>query len=174
MIFLLETTGFPNAVKSTLLSRISGARPKIADYPFTTLEPNLGIVHYREYDSFVVADIPGLIEGAHEGKGLGLQFLRHIERTRVIAFIIQSTEAQPETCYNTLYNELASFSTSLVSKPAVILISKTDLETPDPDRFVFPEGIEVVAFSAVTGENLPRVVDVLYRLLRKVTENESA
>jgi len=166
--------GFPNAGKSTLLSRISKARPKIADYPFTTLEPHLGIVHYREFDSFVVADIPGLIEGSHTGKGLGLQFLRHIERTRVLAFLIESGEEDPEIAFRTLYHELESFSPVLINKPFVILISKTDLREPDLENVKFPQGVEIIPFSSATGANLATVVDALYRLLQTVPEDEPA
>jgi GTP-binding protein len=166
--------GFPNAGKSTLLSRISKAHPKIADYPFTTLEPNLGIVYYRDYDSFVVADIPGLIEGSHEGKGLGLQFLRHIERTRVLAFLIESTEEDPAACFKTLHHELAAFSRVLVEKPFLILISKADLTEPVIDTSEFPQNTRIIIFSSATGMNLTEVVDALYHLLQTVSQDESA
>ncbi len=164
--------GFPNSGKSTLLARISKAKPKIADYPFTTLEPNLGIVHYREYQSFVVADIPGLIEGSHKGKGLGLQFLRHIERTRVLAFLIESIDETPDLSFKTLHHELASFSKKLTEKPFIILISKTDLNKPDLSNHNFPENIDVIPFSSVTGHNIPLVIDALYRLLQSVPAYE--
>jgi len=164
--------GFPNAGKSTLLARISKARPKIADYPFTTLEPNLGIVHYREYQSFVVADIPGLIEGSHEGKGLGLQFLRHIERTQVLAFLIESIDETPEISFKTLHHELASFSQKLIEKPFLILISKSDLNEPELSNQNFPANIDVIPFSSVTGQNIPLVIDALYRLLQSVPTYE--
>ncbi len=119
--------GFPNAGKSTLISVISAAKPKIADYPFTTLVPNLGIVRIDYGKSFVVADIPGLIEGAHTGKGLGIQFLRHIERTSVLVFLIESTSENPKADYKTLLNELTRFNEELADKPKVIVISKTDI-----------------------------------------------
>ena len=166
--------GFPNAGKSTLLSRISKARPKIADYPFTTLEPNLGIVHYRDYQSFVVADIPGLIEGSHEGRGLGLKFLRHIERTRVLAFLIESTDEDPGKTFRTLYSELSAFSRILVQKPYLILISKTDLAEPDPGSLNLSSNAEVVLFSSATGKNIDGVIDALYRLLQTVSADAPA
>ena len=115
--------GLPNAGKSTLLASISSARPKIADYPFTTLKPNLGIVKYGEYDSFVMADIPGLIKGASLGKGLGHQFLRHIERNRVHLFLIDCMEDKPLDVYKTLKNELQNFNEDLINKPYLICLS---------------------------------------------------
>ena len=119
--------GLPNAGKSTLLASISSARPKIADYPFTTLKPNLGIVKYGEYDSFVMADIPGLIKGASLGKGLGHQFLRHIERNRVHLFLIDCMEDKPLDVYRTLKNELQNFNEDLINKPYLICRTKSDL-----------------------------------------------
>ena len=122
--------GFPNAGKSTLISRISAARPKIADYPFTTLEPNLGVVELPDYRNFVVADIPGLIEGAHEGHGLGIQFLRHIERTRLLVHLVDvsdSTGRDPVHDFETVMEELASFSEELVKKPMIVVASKMDV-----------------------------------------------
>jgi len=128
--------GFPNAGKSTLISRISAARPKIANYPFTTLEPNLGVVQLPDYKSFVVADIPGLIEGAHEGHGLGIQFLRHIERTRLLVHLVDVSEEsgrEPVHDFETVMNELASFSDELVQKPMLVVASKMDA-AQDPER----------------------------------------
>ncbi|MCX6151628.1 MAG: GTPase ObgE [Ignavibacteriales bacterium] len=121
--------GFPNAGKSTLISVVSDARPKIADYPFTTLEPNLGIVKYKDYKSFVVADIPGIIEGAHSGKGLGIKFLRHIERTRILLILIDVTSDDYQRDYDTLLNELAQFSQELSQKKKIIALTKADLLT---------------------------------------------
>jgi len=128
--------GFPNAGKSTLVSRISAARPKIADYPFTTLEPNLGVVELPDYQSFVVADIPGLIEGAHRGHGLGVQFLRHIERTRLLVHLVDVSEASgrdPIHDFETVLAELGSFSPQLVEKPMIVVASKMDIAR-DPER----------------------------------------
>lgn len=118
--------GFPNAGKSTLISVISAANPKIADYPFTTLSPNLGIVQYKEYQSFTVADIPGIIEGAHEGKGLGIQFLKHIERTRILLFMIDAFSEDYQEDYDTLLNELEQYSTELLQRKRIIAITKAD------------------------------------------------
>ena len=119
--------GFPNAGKSTLISAVSAARPKIADYPFTTLEPNLGIVQYKDYHSFTIADIPGIIEGAHQGKGLGLKFLRHIERTKILVFLIDITAENFTDQYPILLNELKSYSKKLAEKSGVLVFSKVDL-----------------------------------------------
>ena len=128
--------GFPNAGKSTLISRISAARPKIADYPFTTLEPNLGVVQLPDYRSFVVADIPGLIEGAHLGAGLGIQFLRHIERTRLLVHLVDVSETSgrdPVQDFETIMTELASFSEELAHKPMIVVATKMDV-VQDPSR----------------------------------------
>jgi GTPase len=130
--------GFPNAGKSTLISRISAARPKIADYPFTTLEPHLGVVQLPDYRSFVVADIPGLIEGAHLGHGLGIQFLRHIERTRLLVHLVdvsEGTDRDPVHDFETVMQELANFSEDLVKKPMIVAASKMDV-AQDPERVV--------------------------------------
>jgi len=128
--------GFPNAGKSTLISRISAARPKIADYAFTTLEPHLGVVQLDDFRSFVVADLPGLIEGAHAGAGLGIQFLRHIERTRLLAHLVDLSESsgrQPEEDFEIILRELASFSEELAQKPMIVVAAKMDA-AQDPER----------------------------------------
>ncbi|HWB83559.1 MAG TPA: GTPase ObgE [Bryobacteraceae bacterium] len=138
--------GFPNAGKSTLISRISAARPKIADYPFTTLEPNLGVVQMDDFRSFVVADIPGLIEGAHRGQGLGIQFLRHIERTRLLAHLVDVSESSgrdPVQDFETVMTELASFSADLAAKPMIVVATKMDV-AQDPAR---PAALRALAAS---------------------------
>ena len=154
--------GFPNAGKSTLISRISAARPKIADYPFTTLEPNLGVVQFADYRSFVVADIPGLIEGAHLGHGLGIQFLRHIERTRLLAHLVDVSDASgrdPVDDFETVLQELASFSDDLVKKPMIIVATKLDA-AQDADRvarlrkLAEERGLPYFEISSVTGQGI--------------------
>jgi GTP-binding protein len=154
--------GFPNAGKSTLISRISAARPKIADYPFTTLEPNLGVVQLDDYRSYVVADIPGLIEGAHLGHGLGTQFLRHIERTRLLAHLVDVSEASgrdPVHDFEIIVQELASFSPELAEKPMILLATKMDA-AQDPgrvaalERLAAERGLPFFRISSVTGEGI--------------------
>lgn len=155
--------GFPNAGKSTLLSRVSSAHPKIADYPFTTLQPNLGIVHYDDFKSFVMADIPGIIEGAHDGKGLGFRFLRHIERTKVLLFLIECTVENPVDEYNKLLEELRLFSDKLIKKQRLVALTKTDI-IPSGERITIPdfgENTEVLAISAVSGDGIKGLI---YRL----------
>ncbi len=154
--------GFPNAGKSTLISRISAARPKIADYPFTTLEPHLGVVQLENYRSFVVADIPGLIEGAHMGHGLGIQFLRHVERTRLLAHLVDVSEASgrdPVRDFEIVMEELASFSDELVGKPMIVLATKMDA-AQDVDRverlrrLAAERGLPYFEISSVTGQGI--------------------
>ena len=163
--------GFPNAGKSTLISRISAAKPKIADYPFTTLIPNLGIVRYQEYKSFVVADMPGLIEGAHSGKGLGIEFLKHIERTRVLVFLIECTSEDPKEQYKTLLNELELFNESMLEKPQVIALTKMDLADETIRKMVaklkFKKGLTVIPISAVAGEGVSDLLDAVWKQLTK-------
>ena len=157
--------GFPNAGKSTLLSALSTARPKIADYPFTTMEPQLGIVAYRDNRSFVMADIPGIIEGASQGKGLGLRFLRHIERNAVLLFMIPADSADIAADYKVLSEELAQFNPDLVDKPRVLAISKSDMlddELRDEIEKTLPDGVRHVFISAVTGYNLDKLKDMLW------------
>jgi len=150
--------GFPNAGKSTLLSVLSAAKPKIADYPFTTLIPNLGIVKYGEFKSFVMADIPGLIEGAHEGRGLGDRFLKHIERTRVLVFLIDLHDEDPGLTYKTLLEELNSFDPGLLEKPRVVCVTKCDHE--EDDQLIPDSAFEknLIFLSSVTGRNLKLLI----------------
>ena len=158
--------GFPNAGKSTLLSAMSAAKPKIADYPFTTMEPSLGIVDYRGDKSFVMADIPGIIEGASEGKGLGLRFLRHIERNAVLLFLIPADSDDIKRDYEILLNELKEFNPELADKGRVLAISKSDLlddELREEISKELPEGIPTVFISAVTGQGLTELKDLLWR-----------
>ncbi len=161
--------GFPNAGKSTLISRISAARPKIADYPFTTLEPGLGVVRLDDDRTFVVADIPGLIEGAHKGAGLGTQFLRHVERTRVLAHLVDASEASerdPVRDFNVIMGELESFSTALAEKPMILVANKIDA-TQDASRIDMlrqlagERQLPFFAISAVTGKGVDELVYAL-------------
>lgn len=157
--------GFPNAGKSTLLSAISAAKPKIADYPFTTMEPSLGIVSYRDGKSFVMADIPGIIEGASEGKGLGLRFLRHIERNAVLLFMIPADTADIRKDYAVLLHELNEFNPDLMDKGRVLAITKCDMldeELTDALRAELPDGVPSVFISAVTGQGLQELKDLLW------------
>jgi GTP-binding protein len=171
--------GFPNAGKSTLISRISAARPKIADYPFTTLEPNLGVISYDDR-TFVVADIPGLIEGAHLGHGLGTQFLRHVERTRLLAHLIDVSESSgrdPVHDFDVIMQELASFSEDLVSKPMLLVATKMDV-AQDPARIKALErkaaetGLELIKISAVTGQGIDRLVAKMSEMVFAPVESE--
>lgn len=166
--------GFPNAGKSTLISRISAAKPKIADYPFTTLEPNLGVVSYGEYKTFVVADIPGLIEGAHEGIGLGLDFLRHIERTKLLLHVVDvsSTGRDPVDDFEKISRELELYKAELLDKPQMVVASKMDA-LDEPERlkrlkaFCEERGLELLEISSVTGRGIQ---DLIYRLGHLVEE----
>lgn len=163
--------GYPNAGKSTLLSRISAAHPKIADYPFTTLKPNLGIVSYNDFNSYVVADIPGLIEGAHMGRGLGHRFLRHIERTRILLFLIDATSSNPEGDLEILRNELHHFSPMLLQKPSLTALTKIDtLASDDQERKCRSE--QYLCFSSVSGEGIPELVRRLGKLVDRSRPGE--
>ncbi len=155
--------GFPNAGKSTLISRISNAKPKIADYPFTTLEPNLGIVKYHDYKSFVVADIPGLIEGASSGKGLGLKFLKHIERTKVLAYMIDIHCEDITKELQTLKNELKQYNPDLIKKPSILFITKVDMEDVDNPNKSIPENIDLIKISSLKNINLNEAVNMMYK-----------
>lgn len=156
--------GFPNAGKSTLLSVVSAAKPKIADYPFTTLEPNLGIVAYRDSRSFVMADIPGIIEGASEGKGLGLRFLRHIERNALLLFMIPADSNDIAAEYKILLNELSTFNPELMDKQRVLAITKSDLLDDELKEAIARELPEIpyVFISSVTGDGIQELKDMLW------------
>ncbi len=162
--------GFPNAGKSTLISVLSNARPKIADYPFTTLVPNLGIVQYAEYKSMVIADIPGLIEGAHAGKGLGHQFLRHIERTSVIAILIDCMEKNYQAVYNALLEEMEKFKPDLLRKPRFVTMTKMDVATDEIRKNIESlkrelHPVEVIEISSLTALNLEVFKDLCWKLM---------
>lgn len=159
--------GHPNAGKSTLLSKLTTARPKVADYPFTTLQPHLGIVKYGEYQSFVMADIPGLIEGASKGKGLGHQFLRHIERTRILLILIDAEEEYPEQAYNQLMDELKAYNPDLMKKSKMIARSKIDLVSAQdmPNEKWDKLGKETLEISSVSGDGLKLLVNKITRIL---------
>lgn len=160
--------GFPNAGKSTLVSSLSNARPKIANYPFTTMEPSLGIVGYRDNKSFVMADIPGIIEGASEGKGLGLRFLRHIERNSLLLFMVPGDTDDIKHEYEILLNELAQFNSELLDKHRVLAVTKCDLldaELIEMLRETLPDDVPVVFISAVANMGLDELKDVLWREL---------
>jgi len=159
--------GFPNAGKSTLLAAVSAAKPKIADYPFTTLEPNLGVVTFPDYRSFVMADIPGIIEDAHEGKGLGLQFLRHIERNRVLLFVI-SCQTDIRATFDTLVAELEAYNSELLAKPRLIVVTQLDLHP----GYELPEEPDLtdewMGVSAVTGHNMIELKERIWQLIQSV------
>lgn len=170
--------GFPNAGKSTLISKISSAKPKIADYAFTTLVPNLGIVKYGEYESFVVADIPGIIEGASSGKGLGIQFLRHIERTRLLLFMIDATNLTNAKLkkeflkdYDTLLKELKKYEADLLDKPRIICFTKIDAVSDELksklNKMKMKE--DKILISSVTGENLKELKDMIWKKLKQLS-----
>ena len=164
--------GFPNAGKSTLLSALSNARPKIANYPFTTLEPSIGIVSYRDHQSFVMADIPGIIEGASEGRGLGLRFLRHIERNSLLLFMVpgdsEDSRHDIKRDYDILLNEIERFNPELLDKHRVLAVTKSDLlddELIGMLRETLPDNVPVVFISSVTGYGLDELKDVLWKAL---------
>ena len=168
--------GFPNAGKSTLLSVLSAAKPKIANYPFTTLEPNLGIVSYRDNRSFIMADIPGIIEGASEGKGLGLRFLRHIERNSLLLFMIPADSDDIKKEYEILHNELVKYNPDLVNKSRVLAITKCDMldeELMKEMEKELPEGIPHVFISSVAQFGLTELKDILWNELNKETFHEA-
>jgi GTPase len=168
--------GFPNAGKSTLLSKVSDAHPKIANYKFTTLEPSLGVVQVSDYESFVMADIPGIIEGAHDGKGLGVQFLRHIQRTKTLLFLIDMNSNDPFYDYQVLKKELHLYDPYLDKKPHLIVLSKTDTIDPDDkkellqiltDEFESKFHENIYPISSITGENLNKIKRLLFEMIKK-------
>jgi GTP-binding protein len=173
--------GYPNAGKSTLISRISAARPKIADYPFTTLEPNLGVVQLPNDRSYVVADIPGLIEGAHEGKGLGIQFLKHVERTKVLAHLVDMSETgrDPKHDFETLMAELEKFSPDMAKKPMLVIASKMDV-AQDPKkvsalkRLAKKRGLPFFEISSATGLGIEELKFALAERVLAVDETAEA
>lgn len=162
--------GFPNAGKSTLISVISAAKPKIADYPFTTLQPNLGIVKYKDYKSFTVADIPGIIDGAHLGKGLGLKFLRHIERTKILLIMIDVTDENYQKTYDTILNELESYGETLAKKKKLLAFTKVDLLSPEELEEAKKRKVKgyegtPLYISAVAGTGIKELLDELWKML---------
>ncbi|MDY3962921.1 MAG: GTPase ObgE [Candidatus Cryptobacteroides sp.] len=160
--------GFPNAGKSTLLAAITSAKPKIANYAFTTLEPNLGIVRYHEEKSFVMADIPGIIEGAHEGRGIGLRFLRHIERNSVLLFMVSAEEENVSKSYEVLLNELEMYNPELLDKDRVLAVTKCDIIDSKTEKKIMktlPADIPCVMISSVTGKGLAELKDELWAAL---------
>jgi GTP-binding protein len=162
--------GFPNAGKSTLLSVVSAAKPEIADYPFTTLVPNLGIVSYRDNQSFVMADIPGIIEGASEGKGLGLRFLRHIERNSILLFMIPADSEDIRKEYQVLLNELKTYNPELSTKQRILAITKCDMldgELMEQMKAELPEGIRAVFISSVSGLGIMELKDLIWEEINK-------
>lgn len=166
--------GEPNAGKSTLLAAVSRARPRVAPYPFTTLTPNLGVVELSGFRSFVLADIPGIIEGAHEGRGLGLQFLRHIERTRTLAFLIPVDTPDPQVVYDRLRNEVSAYSRDLAAKPHCVVLTKTDLleEGGAEPVVVAPGSWGTFAVSAAAGRGLEPLLEGLWRKAREEREED--
>lgn len=166
--------GFPNAGKSTLLAAVSRAKPEIADYPFTTLVPNLGMVPYRDHRSFVMADIPGIIEKAHEGKGLGHRFLRHIERNALLLFMVPCDAEDIQAQYRILEKELEMFNPELLDKPRLLAITKCDIidsELENLLRPTLPEGVEVHFISAVSGQGLTPLKDAIWERLNPATQD---
>jgi GTP-binding protein len=162
--------GFPNAGKSTLLSVVSAAKPEIADYPFTTLVPNLGIVAYHDYKSFVMADIPGIIEGASQGKGLGLRFLRHIERNSILLFMVPADAKDIRGEYEILLNELTQYNPELLDKKRILAVTKCDLIDDELQEMLskdLPENIETVFISSVAHKNIDKLKDIIWKALNE-------
>lgn len=165
--------GFPNAGKSTLLATVTAAKPKIADYAFTTLEPNLGIVSYRDGKSFVMADIPGIIEGAHQGKGIGLRFLRHIERNSILLFMVPADADDIRQGYEILLNELREYNPELLVKGRVLAVTKSDMldeKMKSEIEISLPADIPHIFISSITGEGILQLKDMLWRILNENQE----
>jgi GTP-binding protein len=163
--------GFPNAGKSTLLSVITDAKPQIADYPFTTLVPNLGIVKYRDYQTFIIADIPGIIEGAHEGKGLGIRFLRHIERNSILLFLVPADSKNIKEEYKILLNELKQYNPELLDKKRILAISKSDMLDDELKKAIkkeLPRGVNHVFISSLAHQGLDTLKDMLWETLNEI------
>jgi GTPase len=166
--------GFPNAGKSTLLSSITAAKPKIADYAFTTLTPQLGMVEYRDSKSFCIADLPGIIEGAAEGKGLGHRFLRHIERNSVLLFLLPADSKDHKEEYNILRNELKQYNPEMLQKDFIIAISKSDMlddELKAAIKKELPKKVPHIFISSITGQGLPELKDLLWQTLNKPVQD---
>lgn len=162
--------GFPNAGKSTLLSVVSAAKPEIANYAFTTLTPHLGIVSYRDNKSFVMADLPGIIEGAHEGKGLGIRFLRHIERNSMLLIMIPADSDDIRKEYRILLNELKLYNPELLHKPKMLAITKSDLIDDELEKLLkkeLPKDLDCIFISSITGKNIPKLKDKIWEMLNE-------
>jgi GTP-binding protein len=169
--------GFPNAGKSTLLSVVSAAKPEIAEYPFTTLVPNLGVVAYRDHQSFVMADIPGIIEGAAEGKGLGIRFLRHIERNSVLLFMVAATSENIAAEYEILLNELKKYNPELLDKKRLLAVSKCDVIPLEEQKMLdikLPEEIPYILISSVTGQGISQLKDMIWTAVNDNTTNNKS
>jgi len=173
--------GFPNAGKSTLVSAMSAAEPKVADYPFTTLTPQLGMIYVSEFETFVMADLPGIIEDAHEGKGLGLRFLRHIERTSVLLFVIPITSDDLGAEYEQLVHELASYEAGLMDKPHVVALSKVDVLAPDERELLpevvadgFPDDVTLLPISAAADIGLDQLTYTLFEQVKAARSSSPA
>ncbi|MDR2836906.1 MAG: GTPase ObgE [Bacteroidales bacterium] len=162
--------GFPNAGKSTLLSVVSAAKPEIADYPFTTLTPNIGIISYRDDKSFAMADIPGIIEGAAQGKGLGIRFLRHIERNSILLFLIPADSKNIINEYNILLNELKEYNPELLDKKRILAVSKSDLIDDELESLIrqeFPNNFSVIFISSLTNKNITQLKDIIWKTINE-------
>jgi len=166
--------GLPNAGKSTFISSVSNAQPKIADYPFTTLAPNLGIVKYGDYKSFVMADIPGLIEGASHGKGLGSQFLRHVERTKVLVYMIDSSSEHIDVDLDTLKNELQQHNPELLKRPSLLLLTKVDLFPEDlPEFKITTDDMPQIPVSSISGQNINQAIQGIAEIIQSLSHDSA-